>query len=81
MQGTQQREDGVPPVSGQGVVHECIVAVTGAAECAGQRSSSDNVVPRLCGQLYSMAPDGVAAEDGTDQFTVAGDMLRRIPCR
>jgi hypothetical protein len=29
--------------------------------------------------VVSTAVDGVAAEDSTDRFVVAGDMLRRIP--
>lgn len=68
------------PIFGVEVTAESTLPMPATVRCAvaGVIRDGDDGPPRL---VVSTAPDGVAAEDGTDQFTVAGDMLRRIPCR
>ena len=67
------------PIFEANVTAESVLSVPAAVRCT--------VVELIPGQgqgeppllVVSTAVDGVAAEDGTDQFTVSGDMLRRIP--
>jgi hypothetical protein len=61
------------------VTAESMFPVPAAVRCAVVeivRGEGEEGPPRL---VVSTAVDGIAAEDGTDRFTVAGDMLRRIP--
>jgi hypothetical protein len=66
-------------IFGVDVPAEAAVPMPAMVRCAvvGVIRNADGEPPRL---VVSTALDGVAAEDGTDQFIVTGDMLSRTPC-